>query len=110
MLEVRPVKVFVKVPVILPSIVWLLLIVGEGEVLQHKPHAVKGEPPSDDMLTTPSAVVEVELENAVIVTVGAAAPWMQRTDFPYAPEFWELPLPLPRYVELQVKRLSKQFR
>jgi hypothetical protein len=60
----------VKVPVPVPLVVWLLAMVGLGDVLQQTPRALTGSPPSEVTFPPESAVVEVMLEIAVVVTVG----------------------------------------
>jgi hypothetical protein len=63
----------VKVPVPVPSVVWLSETVGLGEVLQQTPLPLTGSPPSSVTFPPESAVVEVMLVGAVVVTVGATA-------------------------------------
>ena len=63
----------VKLPVPEPSAVWLPLIVGFCEVLQHTPRAVTAAPPVLVTLPPLVAVVLVILLAAVVVTVGATA-------------------------------------
>ena len=57
-------------PIPTPSIVWLLVVVGFDEVLQHTPLAVTVDPPSDVTFPPLLAVVCVVLVTAVVVTVG----------------------------------------
>ena len=61
----------VKVPVPVPSLVWLLAVVGLTEVLQHTPLAVTDAPPSDVIFPPLEAVVVVVEDTSVVVTVGA---------------------------------------
>jgi hypothetical protein len=60
----------VKLPVPLPSVVWLPAVVGLADVDQQTPKAVTAAPPS--LLTVPpeAAEVAVMLDAAVVVTVG----------------------------------------
>jgi hypothetical protein len=62
----------VKVPVPDPSVVWLSEMVGFAEVLQQTPLWVIEAPPSLIPVPPELAVVEVMLEAAVVVTVGAS--------------------------------------
>ena len=82
----NPVILLVKLPVPLPSVVWLPFTVGFCEVLQHTPRAVTVASPSDVTLPPQAAVVEVTLFTVVlVVTVGVVkkdpAPWRQRTEW-----------------------------
>jgi len=61
----------VNVPVPVPSVVWLPVVVGFVEVLQHTPRAVTVAPPSEVTLPPLVAVVWVISLAAVVVTVGA---------------------------------------
>ena len=67
---VNPVRLLVKLPVPLPLVVWLLLIVGVDEVLQHTPRAVTVNPPSLVILPPLVAEVAAMLLAAVVVSVG----------------------------------------
>jgi hypothetical protein len=67
---VSPVRLLVKLPIPVPSVVWLPLMVGFCEVLQHTPRAVMAEPPSAVTLPPVVAEVDVMLLAAVVVTVG----------------------------------------
>ena len=69
-LAVRPVMLLVKLPVPLPSVVWLLLVVGLWLVLQQMPLAVTVLPPALVTLPPPVAVVWVILVTWLVVTVG----------------------------------------
>ena len=61
----------VKLPVPMPSVVWLSLTVGFCEVLQHTPQAVTGSPPLPTVALPPAvAVVADMLETSLVVTVG----------------------------------------
>ena len=66
-------RLLVKVPIPLLSVVWFPLTVGFCEVLQHTPLAVTAERPSLVTLPPTVAVVEVMPLAAVVVTVGASA-------------------------------------
>ena len=65
-----PVILLVKLPVPLPSVVWLPLTVGFCEVLQHTPRAVILDAPEE--VTFPPQVAEVTaiLETSFVVTIG----------------------------------------
>ena len=60
----------VKLPVPLPSVVWLSAVVGFCEVLQHTPRAVTVAPPSEVTLPPQVAEVSVTLLTATVVTEG----------------------------------------
>ncbi len=66
----NPVILLIKLPEPLPFVVWLSLIVGFGEVLQHTPLAVTEAPPV--AVTFPPQVAEVAamLLTVLVVTVG----------------------------------------
>ena len=66
----KPVILLVKLPVPVPSEVWLSLVVGLADVLQQTPLAVTAAPPS--LVTFPplEALFEVIEDAAVVVTVG----------------------------------------
>ena len=72
-LAVSPVRLLVKLPVPVLSVVWLPLIVGFCEVPQHTPREVTAEPPSLVTLPPVVAVVEVMPLAEVVVTVGDCA-------------------------------------
>ncbi len=72
----------VKVPVPVPSVVWLPDVVGLAEVLQHTPLAVTAAPPASVTFPPLAAVVAVMSETAVVVTVGATAFVVKVTSFP----------------------------
>jgi len=59
-----------KIPVPVPSEVWLLEIVGLVEVLQQTPLAVTDAPPSEVIFPPVDALLEVIDDAAVVVTVG----------------------------------------
>ena len=82
-LAVKPVMELVKLPVPVPSVVWLLLVVGFCEVLQQMPLAVMLAPPSEVMLPPPVAVVWVMLLTLLVVTVGKLAVVVKLTSLPY---------------------------
>ena len=63
----------VKLPVPLPSVVWLSAVVGFCEVLQHTPRAVTVAPPSEVTLPPQVAEVSVTLLTAAVVTEGTCA-------------------------------------
>ena len=58
----------VNVPVPLPSVVWLPLTVGLGEVLQQTPRDITGTPPSD-VTTPPHTAVYAVMEVTVSVVI-----------------------------------------
>ncbi len=60
----------VKLPVPLPLEVWLSLVVGFCEVLQHIPRAVTETPPVAVTLPPQEAEVEVMFLTVLVVTVG----------------------------------------
>ena len=64
-------RLLVKVPGPVPSVVFELVVVGFCVVAQHTPRAVTAEPPSDVIFPPLVAVVEVIAEGAVVVSVGA---------------------------------------
>ena len=70
MFEVNPVTELVKLPIPLPSDVWLLAIVAFDEVLQHTPLAVTVSPPLSSTVPPDCAVVVVMLVIDDVVTVG----------------------------------------
>ena len=59
-----------NIPVPLPSVVWLLAVVGFEEVFQQTPLTVTVAPPSDVTFPPLVAVVWVIFVTAVVVTVG----------------------------------------
>ena len=59
-----------KLSVPVPSEVWLSLVVGLAEVLQHTPFAGTEAPPSDVTFPPLDAVFDVIAETAVVLTVG----------------------------------------
>ena len=59
-----------KLPIPVPFVVWLPLVVGLWEVLQHTPLAVTVALPSFVTLPPPVAVVWVMLLTLLVVTVG----------------------------------------
>ena len=73
-----------KLPVPVPSEVWLSLMVGLAEVLQHTPLAVTEAPPSDVTFPPLVAVVEVMEDGVVVVTVGVVVLVANVTSLPYA--------------------------
>ena len=60
----------VKLPAPVPSVVWLSLVVGLADVLQHTPLAVTDAPPSEVTFPPLEALFEVIEDTAVVVTVG----------------------------------------
>ena len=66
----KPVILLVKLPVPLPSVVWLLLTVGLWLVLQQTPLAVTVAFPSLVTLPPHVAVLDVVLLTVDVVTVG----------------------------------------
>ena len=73
-----------KLPVPVPSEVWLSLVVGLAEVLQHTPFAGTEAPPSDVTFPPLVAVVEVMEDGVVVVTVGVVVLVANVTSLPYA--------------------------
>ena len=69
-MAVRPVILLAKAPAPVPSVVWLPLSPGLGEVLQQTPRTVMGAPPSSVMLPPLAAVVFVIDVAVVVVSVG----------------------------------------
>jgi len=59
----------VKVPVPVPSEVWLAVMVGLAAVAQQTPRTVTEAPPSELMVPPEEAVVSAMDEAAVVVTV-----------------------------------------
>ena len=66
----RPVRLLVKVPVPVPSEVWLSEVVGFADVLQQRPLSVTDAPPSEVTFPPLEAVVEVMEEGVVVVIAG----------------------------------------
>ena len=62
-----------KIPVPVPSVVFILAIVGLSDVFQHTPLAVIAAPPSLEIEPPDMADVEVMAEGEVVVRVGEAA-------------------------------------
>ena len=62
-----------KTPLPVPSVVWLPLITGLGEMLQQTPRAVIAAPPLSVILPPLVAVVDVMDVTAVVVRVGNVA-------------------------------------
>ena len=60
----------VKLPVPVPSEVWLLLVVGLADVLQQTPRAVIVAPPSEVTFPPLDALIEVMDDTSLVVTVG----------------------------------------
>ena len=73
-----------KPPVPVLSEVWLSLMVGLAEVLQHTPFAGTEAPPSDVTFPPLVAVVEVMEDGVVVVTVGVVVLVANETSLPYA--------------------------
>ena len=72
MFAVSPVRVLVKVPPPVPSVVNVeLAVVGFADVLQHTPRAVTVAPPSEVTFPPLVAVVEVIAVTTVVVTIGS---------------------------------------
>ena len=80
----KPEIPLVKLPVPVPSEVWLSLVVGFSDVLQQTPLAVTDAPPSDVTFPPPVAVVEVMEDGVVVVTVGLVLLVANVTSLPYA--------------------------
>ena len=79
---VKPVMELVNAPVPVPSVVWLLAVVGFAVVLQQTPRAVTDAPPLSVTFPPLAAVVAVMSETEVVVTVGATAFVVKATSFP----------------------------
>ena len=73
----------VKLPMPLPSVVWLPLIVGFADVLQQIPRAVTAAPPVEVTLPPPVAVVAVILVTEAVVMVGKVADVVKLFCSPY---------------------------
>jgi hypothetical protein len=71
-LGLNPVILLVKLPVPVPSKVWLSPVVGLADVLQHTPLAVTDAPPLEVTFPPLKALFEVIEDTAVVVTVGIA--------------------------------------
>jgi hypothetical protein len=69
-LSVSPVILLVKTPVPLSSIVLLLLIVGDGLVLQHTPLAVTDKVPAEVTFPPHVALVWLILLTSAVFTAG----------------------------------------
>ena len=80
----KSVNVLVKVPRPVLSVVWLSLIVGFCEVLQHTPRAVTAVKPS--LVTSPPQVADVyDMSLIVLVlTVGVGTKVLKYRCVPYA--------------------------
>ena len=73
----------VKLPMPLPSVVWLQLTVGFCEVLQHTPRAVTVAPPVAVTLPPQVAEVAMILLTMLVVTVGEVVEVMKVRCTPY---------------------------
>ena len=71
MLAVNPVIELVKVPVPVPSVVWLPVATGFAVVAQHTPRADTVVPPSADTFPPDDAVVAAMDVGVVVVNVGS---------------------------------------
>ena len=80
----KPVILLVKLPVPLPSVVWLPLMVGFCDVLQHTPRAVTVAPPSEVTFPPQVAEVLVTLLAVLVVTVGNELVVVKDLCVPYA--------------------------
>ena len=69
-MAVRPVILLAKAPAPVPSVVWLPITMGLGDVLQQIPRAVIGAPPSSVILPPLAAVVFVIDVAAVVLSIG----------------------------------------
>ena len=69
-MAVRPIILLVKAPAPVPSVVWLPLSPGLGDVLQQTPRTVIAAPPSSVILPPPAAVVFVIDVAAVVLSIG----------------------------------------
>ena len=72
----------VKVPVPVPSVVWLPAMVGLAVVPQHTPWAVTDEPPSA-VTFPPEVAVDVVMADIAAVVI-PAIPGVNRMSFPFA--------------------------
>ncbi len=79
---VKPVSELVKTPVPLPSIVWLSVMVGLGDVLQHTPLAATDAPQSDITFPPLEAVEEPIMKGAVVMTTGISGAVVKITSLP----------------------------
>ena len=77
----KPVILLVKLPVPVPSEVWLSLVVGLADVLQQTPLAVMGAPPLEVTFPPLEAPLLVIEDMAVVVTVGTEN-WVTAKGFP----------------------------
>ena len=68
----NPIKLLVKLPVPVPSVVLLLLIVGAVDVLQHTPRAVTVAPPSEVIFPPAVAVFNPIVDGVAVVRVSTA--------------------------------------
>jgi hypothetical protein len=75
----NPVILLVKLPVPVPSEVWLSLVVGLADVLQHTPLAVTDAPPLEVTFPPLDALLNVIEDTVVVVTVGVVAVAVQVT-------------------------------
>jgi len=81
----NPVRLLVKFPDPVPSVVIELLIVGDDVVAQQTPFAVMAALPSDDIFPPEIAVVKVIEVTATVVSVGTTiGVVVNDTSFPYA--------------------------
>ena len=78
-----PVILLMKLPVPVPSLVWLPFTVGFCEVLQHTPRAVAEAPPLEVTLPPQIAVVDVMLDIVLVVTVGVVSKVVKFRCSPY---------------------------
>lgn len=82
---VRPVRLLPYRPLPVPSVVWLPLKTGLGDVLQQTPRAVIGTPPLSVILPPLAAVVDVIEVAGEVITVGI----LERI-FSNCSSFWQL--------------------
>ena len=84
-MRLNPVILLVKLPVPVPSEVWLSLVVGLADVLQQTPLAVMGAPPLEVTFPPLEAPLLVIEDMAVVVTVGTEngdSDWVTAKGFP----------------------------
>ena len=84
MAAVNPVRLLVKLPVPIPSVVMELSTVGPVVVAQQIPLTVIAAPPLEVIVPPETAVVRVIDEGAVVVRVAVVVVVVNERSFPYA--------------------------